>query len=246
MLRAMIPTRLNRNEPMNVANTFCVVLSSITSLVRPYGLVARNGDSSVTGTLSGSPYTVAEELKTEVGRAVGFQALGNSINTIAIGTNVVAGGESAIGIGAGFAGLAEGGDAAGVFVLQGEGPAGQAERIGAVGAGAEVPLGAERGAPSAEAAEAAGGHAFELAGFAAAGLQGEAAGGVEPFAGQAAQGGFADARHQQAVLGRPLAARIGAVISAAINSSKATSASIRRCFSSCCSGLNSKTCVNNL
>lgn len=30
---AMIPTRLKRNDPMNVASTFCVVLSSMTSFV---------------------------------------------------------------------------------------------------------------------------------------------------------------------------------------------------------------------
>ena len=34
------------------------------SLVRPYGLVADVGNSSVTGTDAGSPYTVADDEKT--------------------------------------------------------------------------------------------------------------------------------------------------------------------------------------
>lgn len=142
------------------------------------------------------PFAVDPETLGVAGcRGCGAWGVAAALDELALGAAVVAlvaqGEKGGAGIkrGAGFAGFAEGGDAAGVFVLQGEGPAGQAERIGAVGAGAEVPLGAERGAAAAEAAEAAGWHALNLAGFAAAGLQGEATGGTEPFAGQAAQGG---------------------------------------------------------
>jgi hypothetical protein len=39
-------------------------ISSIISLVRPYGFVARSGMSSVMGSLSGCPYTVADDEKT--------------------------------------------------------------------------------------------------------------------------------------------------------------------------------------
>src|SRR2546422_1502467 len=39
-------------------------MCSITSLHLPYGLAGRSGWSSVSGRRSGSPYTVAEELKT--------------------------------------------------------------------------------------------------------------------------------------------------------------------------------------
>jgi hypothetical protein len=40
-------------------------ICSIMYLVQPYGLVQERGKSSVIGTLAGTPYTVAEELKTK-------------------------------------------------------------------------------------------------------------------------------------------------------------------------------------
>ena len=45
-----------------------VSISSITSLLWPYGLVCERGKSSVMGTVAGSPYTVALLENTSVGR----------------------------------------------------------------------------------------------------------------------------------------------------------------------------------
>ena len=63
-LRCGCRSSLERLRARLRARLRCAASHSMKSFVRPYGLVALVGKSSVTGTDAGSPYTVAEEEKT--------------------------------------------------------------------------------------------------------------------------------------------------------------------------------------
>ena len=66
-----------RRKAIRQRDSACAIsrsMSSIMSLERPYGFVACNGKLSRMGTLCGSPYTVAEELKTRLNTPASFMA----------------------------------------------------------------------------------------------------------------------------------------------------------------------------